>query len=119
MSDFDGFDHVIGRASDLLPDDYVPPAGPVKESYVAPASREELERPSPEPFIGRADPDFPELDSLEQLYIPKYLIRRWGWERFERSPYRKLWQYEAERSVLLNSKSFAPDLKPSEQKGRK
>ena len=112
MSEYEGFDDVIGRASDLMPDDYVPLPPPHKEIVAPVASLEELERPSPKPFIGRPDLDFPDLDSGEPLYIPRFLVRKWGPAKFERSGYRALWQQEADRG----RQPFRQDLKPERKK---
>ena len=65
---------------------------------------EVLERPSPQPFSGRPDPDYPELDSGEPLYIPRFLVRRWGAERFRRSAYYSLWKDAADRQVHTDAK---------------
>ena len=89
----------IGRASDLLPDDYKPVAALAKEPVHPVASLEELERPSPK--TGHPDRDFPDLDTRDPLYIPRFLVRRWGGERFLRSPYYKLWETEAGRGKRI------------------
>jgi len=67
---------------------------------VAPvASRSVLEAGSPKPFGGRADQKYPDLDTLDHLYSPRFLVREWGWDIFERSAYYQLWKLEAERSA--------------------
>lgn len=93
------YDHIIGRASDLAPD--LPHVEERKETIHPLVSLEELQSPSPQPFSGRPDPDYPELDSLDVLYIPRFLIRRWGPEKFERSPYFALWRSEAGRGERI------------------
>ena len=64
----------IGRASDFLPDDYSAPAALPKEPVHQLVSLEELERPSPK--TGHPDRDFPDLDTRDPLYIPRFLVRR-------------------------------------------
>jgi hypothetical protein len=106
------YEDVIGgmaRASDLAAE--LPPAEEAEKREVLPvATCEELERPSPKPFVGRADLDYPELDSLDPLYIPRFLIRKWGAEKFERSAYRAHW-----REAVRSGKQLV-DAKPSERK---
>jgi hypothetical protein len=72
---------------------------------------EVLERPSPTPFSGRPDPEYPDLDSGEPLYIPRFLVRKWGAERFLASGYYATWRSEAERGPRL-----AVDAKPGGKK---
>ena len=74
--------------------------------------RAELESPSPEPFRGPADHEHPDLDTRDPLYVPRYLVRVWGWAVFSESNYRLIWETEA--------KGLHPrDLKPSERKGKR
>ena len=70
MSDFDGFGDVIGRATDLVPEGepLLTQALP-KETIHPIVSLEELERPSPQK--GHPDPEIPELDTRDPLYIPR------------------------------------------------
>lgn len=107
-------DEVIGRVTDLLPDDYKPLPAPEKNIILPVVSFEELEKPSPQPFKGRPCQRFPELDSLEDLYAPKYLLRAWGREKCARSAFWALWKTESERAIKT-----VPDLKPSEQKKKR
>lgn len=95
MPDESIFKDVIGRASDLVPD--LEPAEPVQAAPVHPlVSLEELERPSRQK--GHPDPEFSDIDTRDPLYIPRFLIRRWGAERFKVSHYYALWQSEAGRA---------------------
>lgn len=100
---------IIGRASDLIPagTQILSEALP-KETIHPLVSLEELERPSPRG--AHPDPEFPDLDTRDPLYIPRFLIRRWGGERFLRSPYYKLWETEAGRGKRL------ADPKPGQKK---
>jgi hypothetical protein len=99
VSDFDQYGAVVGRAAELLPQDE-PIAPPLISAPVHPlVSLEELERPSPKG--SHPDHDYPELDTRDLLYIPRYLLRRWGAEKFLRSPYYKLWEAEAGRSKRI------------------
>lgn len=100
---------VIGRAADLEPGVEKKPA-PEKGVIHPLVSLEELERPSPKPFSGRPDPDYPELDSGEPLYVPRFLVRKWGSEKFRVSAYWSSWRSQAERGRV------GADLKPSEKK---
>ncbi len=110
----EGFDDVIGRAADLAPD-LEPMPKLAKQPVMPVASLEELKEPSPKPFTGRPDIEFPELDSLEPLYLPKFLLRRWGPTKFFSSAYFASWKSEAQRSSRLHG----TDLKPSEQKKKR
>ena len=92
------YDHIIGRASDLAPN-LPPETPPVTHVVHELVSLEELERPSKEK--GHPDPDYPEIDTRDPLYIPRFLIRKWGSERFERSAYWALWKSEAGRGVRI------------------
>lgn len=65
---------------------------------------EMLERPSPQPFSGRPDPDYPELDSGEPLYVPRFLLRRWGADTFRRSAYYQRWESAAGRRQHADAK---------------
>lgn len=56
---------------------------------------EELERGSPKPFKGRPDPKYPDLDSLEPLYMPRFLLREWGEFKFRHSAYYAMWRNAA------------------------
>jgi hypothetical protein len=67
---------------------------------VAPvATRATLEAGSPKPFRGRADPKYHDLDTLDNLYSPRFLVREWGWDTFERSAYYQMWTLEAQRNA--------------------
>lgn len=91
---FSESDDVIGavaRASDFLADLEVrDKPKPTKTAVLPLASLEELERPSKEK--GHSDPDYPDIDSRDPLYIPRFLLRRWGPEKFQRSSYLALWR---------------------------
>ena len=90
----------IGRASDLVPDENrILHKSLPKETVHPVVSLEELERPSPK--TGHPDRDFPELDTRDPLYIPRFLVRRWGGDKFLRSAYYKLWEAEAGRGKRL------------------
>lgn len=102
---------VIGRAADLAPDDYVPQPPPHKETVMQVPAIEQLERPSPKPFVGRPDPEYPDLDSGEPLYIPRFLVRRWGVKKFERSAYLAKWKSEADRDPLRQDPKKSPKRK--------
>lgn len=100
MSDFEGFEE------NGLPEDArrivrarVNAPGPVHAAVRA----ERLLEGSPKPFKGRPHPKYPELDSLDNLYLPRYLIREWGEERFQRSPYYKAWVTESGRRQRLSA----------------
>jgi hypothetical protein len=89
----------IGVAADMDGAPDLPP--PPKSLTHSLASVEELERPSPQPFRGKPDIDYPQLDSLEGLYVPRFLLRELGEERFVRIPYYLLWRSEAGRAKTL------------------
>lgn len=73
--------------------------------------QEELEHGSPLP-IQRADPRYKDIDTQDPLYVPRYLVREWGWPRFERSAYYSLWANETEDT------NDGPDPRPSQKKKR-
>jgi len=80
---------------------------------VAPlVDRATLEAGSPKPFGGRPDPSYPELDTLDRLYMPRFLVREWGYQTFLASKYYAQWEMEAARSG-------GRDPKPSERGKRK
>lgn len=103
------------RGSDLVPDESSS-SPPPAETVHPMVSIEQLERGSPSPFKGKPDPEFSELDSRDPLYMPRFLVRRWGAEKFLRSSYYALWKSEASRAEQL---SPPPDLKPSAQKKKR
>ena len=94
------YDHIIGRASDLAPE--LAPAEVRKEPVHPVVSLEELERPSRQK--GHPDPDFPDIDTRDPLYVPRFLIRKWGADKFERSAYLALWRSEVGRKARVDSK---------------
>ncbi len=100
MSEYDALIEggIIGKVLELGAEPYQPLVAMPVHPLV---SLEELERPSPKPFVGRPDVDYSDLDSLDPLYIPRYLVRRWGGPRFVQSPYYLLWQSEAGRGKRL------------------
>jgi hypothetical protein len=74
--------------------------------------RATLEAGSPKPFVGRPDPRYPELDTLDRLYMPRFLVREWGYQTFLASKYYAQWAMEAARRG-------GSDPKPSERGKRK
>lgn len=74
--------------------------------------REVLEGPSPKPYLERPDANlpngFPDLDTLDPLYIPRYLVRRWGWDVFAGSAYYHDWAMEAERVARKHESDLRP-----------
>lgn len=89
------YDHIIGRASDLAPNVSTDTTPLLRQPVHPVVSLEELERPSKEK--GHPDPGYPDIDTRDPLYIPRFLIRKWGSDKFERSAYWALWRQEAAR----------------------
>lgn len=60
--------------------------------------RDVLGQASPKPSVGKSDQTYPELGIGEPLFIPRYLVKEWGWEKSEGSAYHQLWKVEAART---------------------
>jgi hypothetical protein len=117
MSEYEDVIGGLTRASDLDPELKKNPMPPPVRQVVHPMmSLDELRKPSPKPFFNRADKTYPELDPMEPLYLPKFLLRSWGEEKFLASPYYLLWQSEAGRAADDFRSDFKRDKQPKKSR---